>query len=152
MAARREGHRKPPDRQAVLLETWRSIIREHRGEGRVFIGGKSMGGRFATMVADEAGVDGIVCLGYPFHPPGKPDQLRVEHLRSLRTPLLILQGTRDALGSREEVSSMELSPAVRIEWLEDGDHSLEPRARSGRTYADNMAQAVDRAAHFILGR
>lgn len=152
MAARREGHRKPPDRQAVLLETWRSIIREHRGEGRVFIGGKSMGGRFATMIADEAGVDGIVCLGYPFHPPGKPDQLRVEHLRSLRTPLLILQGTRDALGSREEVSSMELSPAVRIEWLEDGDHSLEPRARSGRTYADNMAQAVDRAAHFILGR
>lgn len=152
MAARREGHRKPPDRQAVLLETWRSIIREHRGEGRVFIGGKSMGGRFATMIADEAGVDGIVCLGYPFHPPGKPDQLRVEHLRSLRTPLLILQGTRDALGSREEVSSMELSPAVRIEWLEDGDHSLKPRARSGRTYADNMAQAVDRAAHFILGR
>lgn len=152
MAARREGHRKPPDRQAVLLETWRSIIREHRGEGRVFIGGKSMGGRFATMIADEAGVDGIVCLGYPFHPPGKPDPLRIEHLRSLRTPLLILQGTRDALGSREEVSSMELSPAVRIEWLEDGDHSLKPRARSGRTYADNMAQAVDRAAHFILGR
>lgn len=152
MAAPREGHRKPPDRQAVLLETWRSTIREHRGEGRVFIGGKSMGGRFATMIADEAAVDGIVCLGYPFHPPGKPDQLRVEHLRSLRTPLLILQGTRDALGSREEVSSMELSPAVRIEWLEDGDHSLKPRARSGRTYADNMAQAVDRAAHFILGR
>ena len=150
MAARREGHRKPPDRQAVLLDTWKAMLEEHRGQGRAFIGGKSMGGRYATMIADEAGVDGVVCFGYPFHPPGKPDQLRVEHLRAMRTPLLILQGTRDALGSRDEVSAMELSPAVRIEWLEDGDHSLKPRASSGHTYAEHLRDAVARAAEFMM--
>ena len=149
MAARREGHRKPPDRQAVLLDTWKAMIEAHRGGGRIVIGGKSMGGRYATMIADEARVDGAVCFGYPFHPPGKPEPLRVEHLRTLRTPLLILQGTRDDLGSRDEVAALELSPAVRIEWFEDGDHSLKPRARSGHTYAGHLRDAVARAAEFM---
>jgi uncharacterized protein len=151
MAARRAGARKPPDRQHVLLETWRQAIADHRGEVRTYIGGKSMGGRIATMVADESRVDGVICLGYPFHPPGKPSQLRIAHLREIRTPVLILQGTRDALGSREDVSQLELSPSVRIAWLEDGDHSLKPRARSGRTHADAMREAVDHAASFMLG-
>lgn len=151
MAARREGARKPPDPQPRLLATWRRMVDAHRGAGRVFIGGKSMGGRIATMVADEAGVDGVVCFGYPFHPPGKPQQLRTAHLQSIRTPLLIVQGTRDTLGSREEVEALELAPAIRIEWIEDGDHSLKPRARSGMTYADAMRRAVDAAAAFMLG-
>ncbi|HEY0593279.1 MAG TPA: alpha/beta fold hydrolase [Thermoanaerobaculia bacterium] len=151
MAARREGARKPPDPQPRLLATWRRTIEAHRGAGRVFIGGKSMGGRIATMVADDAGVDGVVCFGYPFHPPGKPEQLRTAHLESIRTPLLIVQGTRDALGSREEVPSMHLAPSIRIEWIEDGDHSLKPRARSGMSYADAMRRAVDAAARFMLG-
>ncbi|HEY0593257.1 MAG TPA: alpha/beta fold hydrolase [Thermoanaerobaculia bacterium] len=150
MAARREGAWKPPDPQPRLLATWRRTIDAHRGAGRVFIGGKSMGGRIATMVADEAGVDGVVCFGYPFHPPGKPEQLRTAHLESIRTPLLIVQGTRDALGSREEVAPMHLAPSIRIEWIEDGDHSLKPRARSGMSYADAMRRAVDAAARFML--
>ncbi len=151
MAARREGARKPPDPQPRLLATWLRMIEAHRGEGRVFIGGKSMGGRIATMVADEAGVDGAACFGYPFHPPGKPQQLRTAHLEAIRTPLLIVQGTRDALGSREDVASMRLAPSIRIEWIEDGDHSLKPRARSGMTYAEAMRRAVDAAARFMLG-
>jgi uncharacterized protein len=152
MAARRSGARKPPDREAVLLDTWRTIIAEHRGDGRVFIGGKSMGGRMATMIADEVDVQGVICLGYPFHPPGKPDKLRIAHLRDIRTPVLMIQGTRDALGSREEVEPMELSKAVRIAWLEDGDHSLKPRVKSGRTLQDNLIEATRAATGFIKVR
>src|SRR6185436_4276622 len=101
MAARREaGKRGAPDRQPVLLETWKRVIAEHGGGER-----KAMGGRMATMVADEAQVRGVVCFGYPFHPPGKPAQLRTAHLETLRTPALIVQGTRDEFGSREEVET-----------------------------------------------
>ena len=104
MAARRTGKKTgAPDRPAVLLETWRNAILEHGGKGRVFVGGKSMGGRIATMVADEMDVAGAICFGYPFHPPGKPAQLRTAHLETLRRPLLILQGERDPFGSRDEV-------------------------------------------------
>jgi uncharacterized protein len=149
MAARRSGQRKPPDREAVLLDTWRAMIANHRGEGRLFIGGKSMGGRMATMIADESEVDGVVCFGYPFHPPGKPDRLRVAHLRDIRTPVLIIQGTRDALGSRDEVGAMALSKAVHFAWIEDGDHSLKPRVRSGRTLQQNLAEAIRAATEFI---
>jgi predicted alpha/beta-hydrolase family hydrolase len=110
-----------------------------------------MGGRVASMVADgtyDAGrIAGLVCLGYPFHPPGKPDQLRTKHLVGLKTPALICQGTRDEFGTREEVSGYELSPAIELVWLEDGDHDLKPRkAISGFTAADHlktMAGSVD---------
>lgn len=125
MAARREGGgRGAPDRQPVLLETWRRVIEEHGGGSRVFIGGKSMGGRMASMVADEAGVRGLICFGYPFHPAGKPEQTRVAHLEHLRTPALIIQGTRDAFGTPDDVRAYALSPSIRIEWIEGGDHSL----------------------------
>jgi predicted alpha/beta-hydrolase family hydrolase len=96
-----------------------------------------MGGRIASLVADEACVAGLVCLGYPFHPTGKPDRLRVEHLESLKTPTLILQGERDPFGSREEVAGYKVSPSVRIAWVEDGDHSFKPRKTSGRTQQQN---------------
>ena len=83
-------------------------------EGICVIGGKSMGGRIASMVADRAAVDGVICFGYPFHPPGKPDRLRVEHLETMRTPTLILQGERDPFGRREEVEGYQLSDTVCI--------------------------------------
>lgn len=143
MAARREcGKRGAPDRQPVLLDTFRRVVDEHGGGGKVVIGGKSMGGRMASMVADELGVRGLICLGYPFHPPGKPQQLRTAHLSSLRTPALIIQGTRDAFGTESEVSAYELSKTIRIEWLEDGDHSFKPRASSGTTERQNLERAV----------
>src|SRR5688500_4107263 len=98
-ARRHSGKRGGPDQQPVLLATYRAVI-ELLGPGApLFIGAKSMGGRMASMIADEAGVAGLVCLGYPFHPAGKPKQLRVSHLKELQTKALVVQGTRDALGS-----------------------------------------------------
>lgn len=149
MAGRRKGVRRPPDREPVLLDTWRAQIAAHRGGGPLFIGGKSMGGRMASMIADEQEVDGLICFGYPFHPPGKPGSLRIAHLQPLRTRALIVQGTRDALGSREEVAGLELSRRITFEWIDDGDHSLKPRRASGRTEAQNLEQAIEAAAQFI---
>ena len=117
--------------------------------GPLVIGGKSMGGRVASMLADElfaAGtIAGLLCLGYPFHPPGKPDQLRTKHLAGLKTPALICQGTRDIFGSREEVSEYKLSKQIEILWLEDGDHDLRPRkAISGFTAADHLNTVAEK--------
>ena len=103
------------------------------------------------MLADEAKVLAVVCLGYPFHPPSKPEKTRTNHLENLQTPTLILQGTRDSFGLPEEIRTYKLSPAIKIEWIEDGDHSFKPRARSGRTEADNVGAAIALVAEFIAG-
>jgi len=100
------------------------------------------------MVADRAGVKGLVCLGYPFHPAGSPRTLRVAHLAYLRTPALFVQGERDALGNREEILGYTLSPSIRVRFLPDGDHSFKPRKASGHSYEENMAQAVKEIAGF----
>ena len=151
MAARREGGaRGAPDRPAVLKETWLAAIRE-LGAARLVIGGKSLGGRIASMVADEAAVRGLVCFGYPFHPPGAPDRLRTAHLAALPTPALVLQGTRDPFGTAEEVETYRLSRSIRVFWLPDGDHSFKPRARSGRTESQNLELAFETAAEFVRG-
>jgi len=142
MAARRTGGRRgAPDREPVLRETWLAVV-EALGRERLIIGGKSMGGRIASMVADEAGVAGLVCLGYPFHPVGKPTQLRVKHLEDLKTPTLILQGERDPFGGRDDVATYKLSRAIRVHWLTDGDHSFKPRKSSGVTEAQNLETAI----------
>ncbi len=149
MARRREtGKRGGPDRPPVLLDTWRTVIDEQAGR-RLIIGGKSMGGRIASMVADEAGVAGLVCLGYPFHPPGKPEKTRTAHLAELATPTLILQGTRDPFGRPDEVEGYTLSPSIRVVWVEDGDHSFKPRKSSGRTLEQNTTEAIARIAAFV---
>jgi predicted alpha/beta-hydrolase family hydrolase len=150
MRRRREtGRGGAPDPGAVLMQSWRDTIAELGDARRLVIGGKSLGGRIASMIADEAGVRGLVCLGYPFHPPGKPEQTRTRHLEQLRTPALIVQGTRDPFCKPEEVSKYKLARAIRIEWLEDGDHSFRPRVRSGRTEADNIAQAIAHVTAFM---
>jgi hypothetical protein len=113
------------------------------------LGGKSMGGRMASMVADELGVAGLVCLGYPFHAPGRPESPRIAHLQQLRTPALILQGTRDPFGSTEELAGYGLSPAIRVHWLEDGDHDFKPRKASGRTHRGNWDEALDAIGSFL---
>ncbi len=146
MAKRRDdGKRRPPDRAPVLLESWRSVI-ETLGAERLVIGGKSMGGRMASLIAAEnaakTAVRGLVCLGYPFHPAGKPERLRTEHLADLRTPALILQGTRDSLGNQAEVAGYSLSDSIRLHWAEDGDHDLKPRKASGRSRDQNWQEAI----------
>lgn len=149
MRARREGARRPPDREPVLREAWKAAIEELGGGANLVIGGKSMGGRIASLIADEVGPLGLVCLGYPFHPPGQLEKLRTAHLEHLRTPTLIVQGTRDPFGTPDEVAGYRLSPAIRIVWLEDGDHSFKPRASSGRTEAQNVGEAVEAVAGFV---
>ena len=152
MQRRREtGKRGAPDPPRILMQSFRDAI-EEAGGNQLVIGGKSMGVRIASMVADDAGVRGVVCLGYPFHPPGKPEKTRTKHLETIRTPTLIVQGTRDSFGSPEDLRTYKISPAVRVEWLEDGDHSFKPRARSGRTEADNVGSAIALVAGFILSR
>jgi predicted alpha/beta-hydrolase family hydrolase len=151
MRRRREtGKRSGPDRLPVLMDTWRAVI-DAQDASRVVIGGKSMGGRIASMIADEAKVTGLVCLGYPFHPPGRPEKLRTDHLAELETPTLIVQGSRDPFGRPEEVEGYRLSKAIRVVWLEDGDHSFKPRKSSGRTEAQNIAEAVAAIADFAQG-
>jgi len=150
MAARRfGGKRGAPDREPVLMQTWREVIANAGMPGRIVIGGKSMGGRIASMVADEAGVAGLICLGYPFHPPGSPTRLRTAHLQKLRTPALIVQGTRDTFGLPEEVAKYPLARTIRLAWIADGDHSLKPRARSGHTAEQNMEEAIARMKEFL---
>jgi predicted alpha/beta-hydrolase family hydrolase len=149
MAARREGTKKggAPDRQPVLLDTWRRVIEEHGGGATVVIGGKSMGGRMASMVADEMHVRGLLCFGYPFHPPGKPAQLRTAHLETLQTPALIIQGTRDAFGGPDEVAGYPLSPKIRVERIDKGDHSL---FKTRHEDADKFTRTIELAAKFIM--
>jgi len=149
MAARRaDGRKRPPNPQATLLATWRAVI-EALGPKRLVIGGKSMGGRMASLIADESGVAGLMCLGYPFHPPGKPDRLRTAHLAGLRAPALIVQGTRDPLGRAAEVRGYDLAPAIRVAWIEDGDHNLVPRKTSGRAHDQAWAEAVAAMDEFL---
>ncbi len=151
MAKRRsEGRRGAPDREPVLRARWTQAVADFGGGPRVAVGGKSMGGRIASMIADEVGARALVCFGYPFHPPGQPEKLRTKHLEPLRTPALILQGTRDAFGVPDEVAGYGLSPEIRVHWIEQGDHSFKPPARSGRTEAGNVEEAIAEAAAFIL--
>jgi predicted alpha/beta-hydrolase family hydrolase len=148
MAGRRDGVRKPPPRADTLLGEYRAVLAEVGG--RPVIGGRSMGGRVASMVADDAGVAGLVCLSYPWHPPAKPDQPRIAHLEHLATPTLIVQGTRDPFGSPAEVGTYPLSSAIDILWLEDGDHDLTPRKSvSGFTAAQHLDTAADAVAAFV---
>jgi predicted alpha/beta-hydrolase family hydrolase len=152
---RHTGRRKPPDREPVLRESWNLVIDRvvaaGADSGRLLIGGKSLGGRIASLIADEREVAGLVCLGYPFHPPGKPYRLRVEHLKGLRTPALICQGTRDPFGGRDEVPGYPLSESVRLAWVEDGEHGFKPRRQSGRTWEQNMDQAAEAIVSFAGG-
>jgi predicted alpha/beta-hydrolase family hydrolase len=142
------GKRRPPDREPVLREAWLQVI-QSLTSSKLIIGGKSLGGRIASLIADEVSVAGLVCLGYPFHPAGKPERTRVKHLETIRTPTLILQGERDPLGNRQDVGKYALSANVRIHWLPDGDHGFKPRKSSGRTAQQNWSAGIEAVAEFV---
>ncbi|MDI3274643.1 alpha/beta family hydrolase [Pseudomonas sp. MDT1-16] len=152
MAQRRiDGGKRPPNPAPKLLECWRevyAVVRRHVA-GRLAIGGKSMGGRMASLLADELGVDGLVCLGYPFYAVGKPEKPRVEHLAALKTPTLIVQGERDALGNREAVEAYTLAPSIEVFWLVAGDHDLKPLKASGFTHEQHLEAAAQKVADFL---
>lgn len=152
MAARRTtGARKGPGKAEALQADYLRVIETAGEPGDIVIGGKSMGGRVASMVADQAGVRGLVCLGYPFHPPGQPEKLRVAHLAGMRTPALILQGSRDAFGTREELAGYTLSPRIRVVYLEGGDHSFKPSKGAAHTEKELIRQSIEAAARFAKG-
>ncbi|MEQ1944551.1 alpha/beta family hydrolase [Mesorhizobium sp. VNQ89] len=154
MAARRSGIRKPPPRAEAVIPEYLAAIDALNAKGPLIIGGKSMGGRVASMMAEDAfaagKIAGLLCLGYPFHPPGKPTQLRTAHLEHLKTPALIVQGTRDEFGTKEEVAGYSLSDRIELLWLEDGDHDLKPRkAISGFSAADHLKTISGAVADWV---
>ena len=156
MTARRtDGGKRPPPRVDRLTEEYRAIVAgmARRPGQRLFIGGKSMGGRVASLIAGElhtsGAIGGLVVIGYPFHPPRKPDALRTAHLLDMACPALIVQGTRDAFGGAAEVARYHLPPAIKLEWLADGDHDLKPRKSSGFTQAAHIASAARTVARFM---
>ncbi len=146
-----EQRRTLPDRRPILDGCYAAVIdhvRRHVSSARewLFAGGKSMGGRIATHVvaADPATpVSGLVLLGYPLHPPGRPEQRRDAHLPSLRRPALIVQGSRDTFGTPEEFSSVvaSMSPRPTMHVIEGGDHSFKV-ARVGQAGQDAVHGAI----------
>jgi len=160
MAQRREGgKRRPPPRAEHLIDEYVNAVNELRTQlmarDKLLIGGKSMGGRVASMAADDlyrqGKIQGLVVLGYPFHPPGKPENLRTTHLAELQCPTLIVQGERDPFGARSEVEAYALSKNIRIAWAGDGDHDLGPRGGQGYTRTGNLTAAADEIASFADG-
>ena len=149
---RREGSKRPPDRMPKLEFAFRDAYAEAQGltVGQpLFVGGKSMGGRVASHIVDDLEAAGLICLGYPFHPPGRPEKLRTEHLPGIQASALIVQGERDPFGKREEVSGYTLGPSTTIFWTPDGDHDQKPRKASVFTHADNLNAVATAVADFM---
>jgi predicted alpha/beta-hydrolase family hydrolase len=157
-----ERKRRAPDRAPVLEATWTTVldavVARLNPEATIAIGGKSMGGRIASQVAaskpgSEAWrhVRGLLLLGYPLHPPGRPEKPRVAHLPAIEIPILLVQGTRDTFGTREEVEPMfgALKARVDYEFIEGGDHSFAVPKSSGHSEADILDRVADRAATWI---
>ena len=143
-----EQGRRSPDRQPVLEETYRAVaahVRETLAPRTLILGGKSMGGRIAShIVAAGEQADALVFLGYPLHPPGKPERIRDEHLYEITAPMLFVEGTRDPfcpLATLERVRA-KLDAPTNVYVVEDGDHSLKVRKSSGRSTTEAWSAAV----------
>lgn len=143
------GKRRPPDRADKLIVHFNAVVSGIDKSLPIFIGGKSMGGRMASMLLEKSNALGCICMGYPFHPPGKREKLRTEHLLAINKPVLILQGERDTFGTREEVDTFNLSERVELSYLADGDHSFKPRKASGATLEANLVQIIEHSITFI---
>jgi hypothetical protein len=157
MAARcTGGRRRPPSRAEALVDEYRAAAAGAamglRSGQQLIIGGKSMGGRVASLVADELYerriASALVVLGYPLHPSGKPDRLRIAHLERLQCPALMIQGERDPFGTRAEIEALRLPATIRWHWAGDGDHDLGPRGGPGITRRGNLVAAADAVAAF----
>jgi uncharacterized protein len=142
-----------PDRPPVLEQSFRDVVAaagRWSKATRLFIGGKSMGGRIATHLAAQGldALSGVVCFGYPLHPPGKPEQLRTAHWPSITVRVLIIQGERDTFGTPAEFQPHleSMSAPIRLHVIARGDHSLAVR---GRTSAEVQSEVADVAARFI---
>lgn len=147
---REDGRKRPPDRMPILLAHLQKLINEYGCDDLpLYLAGKSMGGRVASMLLELPDVRSVFVFGYPFHPPGKPDKLRTGHLQTLSKSIHIFQGTRDAMGSHAEVEGYNLPSCVQVHWMEDGNHDLKPRVKSGFTQEMHLNRAVDLIGEFI---
>lgn len=150
-----EQGRKAPDRQPVLEATYRAVVehvRANMSPDKLVIGGKSMGGRIASHVAASGtDVDGLVFLGYPLHPPGRPERIRDAHLYEVKAPMLFVEGTRDPfcpLDTLEHVRAKITAPTT-LYVVDDGDHSLKVRKSSGRSAPDAWQEAIAASGEWI---
>ncbi|OUS26853.1 hypothetical protein A9Q99_16690 [Gammaproteobacteria bacterium 45_16_T64] len=149
---RTTGKKRPPNRAPILLDHFQQAIEQVGGAEACIIGGKSMGGRMASVLAadDSLGIQGVVCLGYPFYPVGKKEKTRIDHFPDMKVAHCILQGTRDALGEQEDVLSYQLPDVVGVHWFDDGNHDLKPRKKSGFSHEEHIEKAIQQIAAFIL--
>jgi hypothetical protein len=141
-----ESGRRSPDPQPKLEACYRAVANAVAEEFRMpFLGGKSMGGRIAShIVADGFPTAGLVFLGYPLHPPGKPERIRDAHLRQISVPMLFLQGTRDPFASRDLLhATMATLPTAKLVQIEDGDHSFKVRGRTPAVVTSVLVEAID---------
>lgn len=143
------GVRRPPNPMAQLEHSMRTVISQFDDGKPLFLMGKSMGARVAFRVAEQGVAEGAIALGFPFHPLGKPDKLRLADLPNNCAQNLIIQGERDGFGKPHEVASYELPSNVALHWLAYGDHSFEPTKRSGLERRTLWQQAIDRVVAFI---
>lgn len=153
---RQDGKKRPPDLMPVLLEWFRKEVDRVRQETspgcRIVVAGKSMGGRVASMLASEGVSDiaAVICFGYPFHPPGKPERWRIDHLPAVGCPLMIVQGTRDPFGKREEVLVRDdLEGVSRWCWLNGGNHDFQPLSKQPEREADLIERAAQASNQFL---
>lgn len=153
-----EKGRSSPDKQPLLEATYRDVVRSIRamaGNRPLFLGGKSMGGRIAShIVADGEATAGLIFLGYPLHPPGRPDRLRDAHLPAITVPMLFVEGTRDPfcpLPTLERVlRKLEADTSVVV--IDDGDHSFKVRKGSGRGTREAWEEVVDAVAGWVTSQ
>jgi len=152
---RKDGKKRPPDREPVLLEYFSGVIDRVRAElgstSLILVGGKSMGGRMASILASRRDdIDGVICFGYPFHPPGKLDRWRTAHFRDLNCPILVLQGTRDPFGKPDELEDHQQElEAIDLRWLEGGNHDFQTLKSQPQTQSELIAQAARETRIFV---
>jgi predicted alpha/beta-hydrolase family hydrolase len=145
----RTGKRRPPNQTRELIDCWHKTIGLY-GSEEFFIGGKSMGGRIASLVANQCSAKGLICAGFPFHAPGRPNNpQRLASLLAVSVPTLLVQGTRDGMGSLEDLESIPWPHQFQIEWLIDGDHSFKPRKASGWTQEGHLRSAARAMVQFM---
>jgi predicted alpha/beta-hydrolase family hydrolase len=150
-----EAGKKAPDRQQVLEDTYRAVLdflRSQHAPRRVFLGGKSMGGRIASHIAATGSAcDGLIFLGYPLHPPGRPDRIRDAHLADVEAPMLFVEGTRDPFCPLDTLRGVIRSLNADLVVIEDGDHSLKVRKSSGRSTPEAWDEAVAAIGDWVAG-
>ncbi|WP_420411773.1 alpha/beta family hydrolase [Roseibium sp.] len=159
MAGRRTGgSKRPPPKADKLIGEFQTALQSllSQSEGPILLGGKSMGGRVAAMLAGGGSlpgrVKGVCCFGYPFHPTGKPDaDWRLSPLEDAKRPVLVLQGDRDPFGNKAEIDEITLPGSVSLTYLEDGNHDFGPRGKSPATLDGNITAAAEAVAAFTSG-